>query len=99
MALACFGGDVDLVLSKARPTSSVPGRRKVSEGFLLTPLSQPHLGRLGPGNWGGISKGEKKRKTTLYLISIVYLALCSVFHFNVPADSSCYPCGSVLFLN
>ena len=43
MASAWFGGDVDLVLSKARPTASVPGRRSVSEGFQLTPASQPHL--------------------------------------------------------
>lgn len=34
-ASACPGGDAALVLSKARPTSLVPGRRKVSKEFLL----------------------------------------------------------------
>lgn len=34
-ASACPGGDVALVLSKARPASLVPGRSKVSKKFLL----------------------------------------------------------------
>lgn len=44
MASACFGGDVDLVLSKARPTASAPGSRGASEGLWLTSVSQPHRG-------------------------------------------------------
>ena len=68
MASAWFGGDVDLVLSKARPTASVPGRRSVSEGFQLTPASQPHLSsrswrsRRGQQEGGG----EKKPLTSVF---------------------------------
>lgn len=40
MASACLGGDADLVLSKARATSLVPGKRKVSKEFWLTSTSQ-----------------------------------------------------------
>lgn len=62
MASACFGGDVDLVVSKVRPTFSVPGRRKVSKESLLTSAVQFYLGLLETGNQWGFSKGEKKRK-------------------------------------
>lgn len=61
MASACFGGDVDLVLSKARPTASAPGRRNVSEGFWLTSASHPHL---STGNWRsrrGQQRGKEKK--------------------------------------
>lgn len=73
MASACFGDDVDLVLSKARPTSSAPGRKKVSKGFLLICTFQPPLGLIETGK-GGISKEGKK--TILYSMPIMYLALC-----------------------
>lgn len=62
MASACFGGDVDLVVSKVRPTSSVPGRRKVLKEPLLPSTAQSYLGLLEVGNQWGFSKGEKKRK-------------------------------------
>lgn len=56
-------------------------------------MFQPYLGLLETGNQWDISKGEKK--TLLYLMPIMYLALCEVFDFSVFTDSSHYPCGLV----
>ena len=81
MASACFGGDVDLVLSKARPTASVPGRRSVLEGFQLTPASQPHL---SSGSWRsgrGQQEGGGEKKPLLFFffsLSCSVLSVCFV---------------------
>lgn len=59
-ASACSGDDVDLVVSKARPTPLVPGRRRGSTEVLLTSTAQPYPDVLETGSREVLAKARRK---------------------------------------
>lgn len=89
MASAWFGGDVDLVLSKARPTASVPGRRSVSEGFQLTPASQPHLSSRSWRSRRGQQEGGRRKEASDFSVSLTRHPLF-VISMNIVHTCCCF---------